>query len=268
MELVPTSSIDNKKILCKIKTNYYIATCKPYNITIKWQNGSDSYDEPNIDTIIKRIYKYSEQELLFYYEKNIYYTNKKGVYKEIIKNVDIGGWQITYYERHKKLGILSDIDPPDVFYLFPINKIIENCVDMNDDKNNKEYEVATFNDWNTTCTSDENYLYAFDENGLDTINIKTHEYINHPVKFDFQKTKKDNSEENKGTAKNSEKTSEKNPESDEDDEDDSNDDDECYCYSLKINNNTLTIKMTNNDDKVLHTMKAKWNKEHTQMKKI
>lgn len=160
----------------KIETKFYEAVCEPYNINIKWKNGILHIYKENKETLnetINRIYEYSEQEILFYYQKNLYYS-KRGGEKNIIKNIDIDIWTIDYFYKCKKISALANKDdPPESLYIFSISEIINNPVDMEDEKSTNKYLVNNCSAFKTSYRRDESDYYVIHDDGMDIIDVET-----------------------------------------------------------------------------------------------
>lgn len=167
---------EEQKNIYKIETKFYKAVCTLYSITINWENKkNETYieDKETFKETRPRLYKYSEKELVFYYQNNMYYINNDKR-KEIIKNIDMDSWTFDYFDSCKKISMLAcGGDPPDYLYIFPVNELINNQVDMEDEKSIKKYLVDNYNAFNTHYRRDDTNYYVIHDDGMDIINVET-----------------------------------------------------------------------------------------------
>ena len=151
-----------------IKTPHYEAKCTPHSIIIKWNNRVDKYEEKS--STESRIYKYSAEEILFYYKNDIHYATEND-HKILLKNVE---GSIYSYMRYKKIVVIEDTsDPPDNVFIFPIEELLKSAADMNISDDRIKYHTISSSDWNSNIFSDSNYIYICTENELIKIKIKT-----------------------------------------------------------------------------------------------
>lgn len=165
----------NLKSIKEIKTKHFHAICNEHDIIINWNgktNKIDKYEEPEKHVIDNRIYKYSSKELLYRYDKNLFYVNNKGINKIILENVS--GCSIYNYKTCKKIVVVEDAsDPPDNIFIFPVNELIDKMVNLNIKEDRLKYHVLSVSDWSNDMYSDNKYFYVFTDYELKKINIKT-----------------------------------------------------------------------------------------------
>lgn len=163
-----------------ISTKYYKAICYEKEIDIYWKESKQHYKvkEAKLGIITNRIYKYSEESLIYYYNKNIYYTNNYDTNQIIIKNINIGGWNIKNYLKYGKLFLMSDVNSPDVLLVIPVKEILNKPIDIFNDTDYKKYHYDSYFGNNTTLF-DKQYMYVYceDDDMVEVLNIDSMESI-------------------------------------------------------------------------------------------
>jgi hypothetical protein len=225
--LVPESSINIKQILNEIKTPFYEAVCMPYDINVKFKSKKRmTYHESKPGTITNRIFEYSSTELLYYYKKCIHYTDGK-INKDIITNLELGGYSLHYNSKYNKLICIRDGgDPPDVVHIIPINEILNSPIDMYDDDTHT-YFVTSFSAWSSTIEVHDDYIYEVDEDGLVIIDINTNEMYSHGFKLHPPNNSDDSDVE--------------------------------YDFTIVKRKNILTVSLIDSDKNIIQSHKIKFN---------